>query len=67
MKRILLKTILIVLTFVVGMTIFTIMRISEQFGLLPMWIVGAGMFAGIGAIWKYQPKSNEIDLKKDDY
>jgi len=65
MKRILLKTILIALTFFVGMMIFSIMRIN-QFGVLPMWIVAAGMFAGIGAIWKYQPKSNEIDLKKDD-
>jgi hypothetical protein len=66
MKRILLKTILIVLTFFVGMMIFSLMRVSGQFGALPMWIVAAGMFAGIGAIWKYQPKSNEIDLKKDD-
>ena len=66
MKRILLKTILIVITFFVGMMIFSFMRLSGQFGVLPMWIVAAGMFAGIGAIWRYQPKSNEIDLKKDD-
>ena len=66
MKRILLKTILISLTFFVGMTIFSIMRISGQFGVLPMWIVAAGMFAGIRAIWKYNPTSKEIDLKKDD-
>ncbi len=66
MKRILLKTILIALTFFVGMMIFSLMRVSGQFGALPMWIVAAGMFAGIGAIWKYQPKSNEIDLNKDD-
>jgi hypothetical protein len=65
MKRILLKTILIALTFVVGMIIFSIMKINQS-GVIPMWIVAAGMFAGIGAIWKYQPKSNEIDLKKDD-
>ena len=66
MKRILLKTILIVITFFVGMTIFSIMRVSGQFGTLPMWIVAAGMFAGIRAIWKYNPTSKEIDLKKDD-
>ena len=66
MKRILLKTILITLTLFVGMMIFTFMRISEQFGVLPMWIVAVGVLAGIGAIWKYQPKSNEIDLNKDD-
>lgn len=66
MKRILLKTILIALTFFVGMMIFSLMRVSGQFGALPMWIVAAGMFAGIGAIWKYQPKSGEINLKKDD-
>ena len=66
MKRILLKTILIVLTFIVGMTIFTLMRVSGQFGVLPMWIVGAGMLAGISAIWKYQPKSKEINLEKHD-
>lgn len=67
MKRILLKTILIVLTFFVGMTIFSIMRVSGQVGVLPMWIVAAGMFAGIGAIWRYQPKnSKEISLNKDE-
>jgi len=66
MKRILLKIILITLTFVVGMTIFSMMRISGQFGALPLWIVAAGMFAGIRAIWKYNPTSKEIDLKKDD-
>jgi len=66
MKRILLKTILIVLTFFVGMAIFTLMRVSGGFGVLPMWIVAAGMFAGIGAIWKYQPNSKEVYLKKDD-
>ena len=66
MKRILLKTILITLTLFVGMMIFTFMKISEQFGVLPMWIVAVGTLAGIGAIWKYQPKSNEIDLNKDD-
>jgi len=66
MKRILLKTILIAITFFVGMIIFSLMRVSGQFGVLPMWIVAAGMFAGIGAIWKYQPKSNKINLNKDD-
>lgn len=67
MKSILLKTVLIVLTFFVGMTIFSIMRVSGQFGALPMWIVAAGMFAGIGAIWRYQPKSSkEITLNKDE-
>ena len=67
MKRILLKTILIVLTFFVGMTIFTIMRVSGQFGVLPMLIVAGGMFGGIRAIWKYNPTSKEIGLKKDDW
>lgn len=66
MKRILLKTILIVITFFVGMSIFTLMRISEQFGTLPMWIVAAGMFAAIRAIWRYNPISKDIVLKKDD-
>jgi len=66
MKRILLKTILIALTlFVAGMIVF-LMRVTGLGGTLAIWIVGAGMFAGIGAIWRYQPKSNEIDLKKDD-
>ena len=67
MKRFLLKSILIVITFFVGMMIFSIMRVSGQFGALPMWIVAAGMFAGIGAIWRYQPKSSkEISLDKDE-
>lgn len=66
MKRILLKIILIVLTFFVGMTIFSIMRVSGSFGVLPMAIIAMGMFAAIGAIWRYQPKSKEINLKKDD-
>ncbi|QFR42870.1 hypothetical protein [Sulfurimonas xiamenensis] len=67
MKRFLLKSLLIIITFFVGMTIFSIMRVSGQFGVLPMWIVAAGMFAAIGAIWKYQPKSSkEISLDKDD-
>lgn len=66
MKRVLLKTILIVVTFFVGIIIFSIMRVSGQFGVLPMWIVVAGMIAAIGAIWRYKPTSKEIDLKKDD-
>ncbi len=66
MKRVLLKTILIVITFFVGMSIFSLMRISEQFGVLPMWIVAAGMFAAIGAIWRYNPTSKDIVLKKDN-
>ena len=65
MKRILLKTILIIITFLVGGTIFSFMRM-EHFGVLPMWIVVAGMIAGIRAIWKYNPTSKEIELKKDD-
>jgi hypothetical protein len=66
MKRILLKIILIIITFVIGTLIFSLMRI-EQFGALPMFIVFSGMFAGIRAIWKYKPnEKNEIDLKKDD-
>jgi len=65
MKRILLKTILIVITFFVGGTLFGIMK-AFGWGALPLWIVAAGMFAGIRAIWKYNPTSKEIDLKKDD-
>lgn len=42
------------------------MRVSGQFGALPMAIVAMGMFAGIGAIWRYQPKSKEITLNKKD-
>ncbi len=57
---------MIALTFIVGMTIFSVMRASGQFGALPMWIVAAAMFAGIRAIWKYNPTSKEIDLKKDE-
>ena len=66
MKRVLLKTILIIVTFFVGISIFTIMRVSGSFGTLPMGIIALGTFVAIGAIWKYQPKSEEIDLKKDD-
>ena len=66
MKRILLKTILIVITFWIGATIFSIMKYSEQFGALPMMIIIIGMSAGIRAIWKYNPTSKEIDLKKNE-
>ena len=65
MKRILLKIILIILTFFIIGGIFSLMRISG-FGSLPLAIVAIGMFAGIRAIWKYNPTSNEIDLKKDE-
>jgi hypothetical protein len=65
MKRILLKTILIVVTFFIGGTMFGLMK-HAGFSALPLWIVAAGMFAGIRAIWKYNPTSKEIDLKKDE-
>jgi len=62
-KRILLKTILIVLTFFTGGLIFAVMK-NFELGALPLWIVAAGMFAGIRAIWRYNPASEEINLKK---
>jgi len=65
MKRILLKIILIILTLWIGGTILGLMKASG-FGALPVFILAAGMFAGIRAIWNYEPISNEIDLKKDD-
>lgn len=66
MKRVLLKTILIVITFFVGGSIFTLMRLSGSFGTLPMGIVVLGMGAAIRAIWRYNPTSKDIVLKKDD-
>jgi len=68
MKRILLKTILIALTLFVGMMIITILQIinKQHTGALILWIIVAGMIAGIRAIWKYNPTSKEIDLQKDD-
>ena len=56
---------MILLTFFVGGTLFGLMK-ALGFGMLPLWIIAAGMFAGIRAIWKYNPTSKEIDLKKDD-
>ena len=52
-------------TFFVGMTIFSILRVSGG-GALPLAIIAMGMFAAIGAIWRYNPTSKEINLKKDD-
>lgn len=65
MKRILLKTVLIIILLWIGGTIIGLM-IAAHFGALPTWIIAAGMIAGIRAIWKYNPTSKEIDLKKDD-
>jgi len=75
MIRILIKIILTVITLYVGTIIFALMKFSLMIAtkqsdsllidMLPL-LVGVGMFVGIRAIWKYQPKSNEITLKKDD-
>ena len=66
MKRILLKIILILFTLFIGMMVFTGLKIGAGAGILPQMIIMLGTFAAVGAIWKYQPKSKEINLKKDD-
>ena len=68
MKRILLKTILIALTLFIGMIIIIILQFinKQHTGIVVLGIIGTGMVAGIRAIWKYNPTSKEIDLKKDD-
>ena len=65
MKRFLLKIVLIILTLWIGGTILAILRATGA-GALPVFIIAAGMIAGIRAIWNYNPISKEIDLKKDD-
>ena len=65
MKGILLKIVSIIITLVVGMSIVSILNISGS-GTLIVWIALAGTIAAVGAIWGYQPKSNGMDLKKDD-
>lgn len=59
------KFVLISIIFIVGMSLFTFMRLFN-FGAIPMAIVAIGMFAAIRAIWKYNPKSKEITLQKED-
>jgi hypothetical protein len=66
MKRILLKTILIVFTIFIGMMIFTMLKIGAGAGLLIQLIIFLGTIAAVKGIWSYNPTSNEIDLKKDD-
>ncbi len=65
MRRGLIKLILIILTAFVGMSIFSILRVSGV-GVLWLWIVAAGMIAAIKAIWSYDSTSKEVSLKKDD-
>ena len=65
MRRNLIKFVLIAITAFVGMTIFSILRVSGS-GVLPLAIIAIGMFAAIKAIWKYNPTSKEISLQKDN-
>ena len=66
MKRILLKTILIVITFFVSIIIIGFIRMIDPYAAFSIWIIAAGMFAAIAAIWRYNPTSKDIVLKKDD-
>ena len=65
MRRQLIKIVLIAITFVAGMLLFSILRMSGA-GTLILFIIMAGMVAAIRAIWRYSPESKEISLKKDN-
>jgi len=63
--RKIIKAVLIFVVFMVGSTLFQVAKLSGS-GVLPLAIISIGMFAAIGAIWKYNPASKEIVLNKED-
>ncbi len=65
MLRKIIKFGFIFIVFMVGSVLFGVAQ-NIGSGVLPLAIISIGMFAAIGAIWKYNPASKEITLNKED-
>lgn len=65
MLRKLIKSALILIIFCIGTATFGVLKEFGS-GTLVLIIVGTGTGAAITAVWKYNPTSKEIALKKED-